>query len=120
MQEACFELASFADSMDAHFAIETGPETAVVLRAFLDELHPDAFEILYEAAAEVTTDSFINLPNETKNYMADKWTALGATITEESSNSTVYIICLVLIIIILTIYAVNKIKKYRREKEDYE
>ena len=24
MQEACFELASYADSLDAHFAIETG------------------------------------------------------------------------------------------------
>ena len=31
MQEACFELAKFADSMDAHFAIETGPETSEVL-----------------------------------------------------------------------------------------
>lgn len=38
MQEACFELASFADSMNAHFAIETGPETAVVLKGFLDSL----------------------------------------------------------------------------------
>ena len=38
MQEACFELANFADSMNAHFAIETGPETAVVLKGFLDSL----------------------------------------------------------------------------------
>lgn len=109
---------------NAEYMYYASPNTAVVeneeYREFLDELHPDAFEILYEAAAEVPTDSFINLPNETKNYMADKWTALGATITEESSNSSVYVICVVLIIIILTIFAVNKIKKYRREKEDYE
>ncbi len=39
MQEACFELARFADSMEAHFAIETGPETADVLKEFLDGLH---------------------------------------------------------------------------------
>lgn len=26
MQEACFELSRYADSIDAHFAIETGPE----------------------------------------------------------------------------------------------
>lgn len=39
MQEACFELASFADSWDAHFAIETGPETAEVLKGFLDSLN---------------------------------------------------------------------------------
>lgn len=38
MQEACFELARYADSADAHFAIETGPETADVLCGFLDSL----------------------------------------------------------------------------------
>lgn len=38
MQEACFELARYADSVDAHFAIETGPETAATLKAFLDDL----------------------------------------------------------------------------------
>lgn len=38
MQEACFELASYADSMNAHFAIETGPETSAVLKEFLDSL----------------------------------------------------------------------------------
>jgi len=38
MQEACFELAQYADSMGAHFAIETGPETADTLKMFLDDL----------------------------------------------------------------------------------
>ncbi len=38
MQEACHTLAEYADSLDAHFAIETGPETAVTLKAFLDTL----------------------------------------------------------------------------------
>lgn len=39
MQAACFELAEFADSVGAHFAIETGPETSLVLKEFLDGLH---------------------------------------------------------------------------------
>ena len=39
MQEACFALASYADSIDAHFAIETGPEPSAVLKEFLDGLH---------------------------------------------------------------------------------
>ena len=39
MQEACFELASYADSVGAHFAIETGPETSPVLKQFLDGLN---------------------------------------------------------------------------------
>lgn len=38
MQEACHTLAEYADSLNAHFAIETGPETAVVLKGFLDSL----------------------------------------------------------------------------------
>lgn len=39
MQEACFALAQYADSVDAHFAIETGPEIAKTLKQFLDGLH---------------------------------------------------------------------------------
>lgn len=38
MQEACFELSRYADSIGAHFAIETGPETSAVLKEFLDSL----------------------------------------------------------------------------------
>ncbi len=39
MQDACGKLAQYADAMQAHFAVETGPETAVVLKGFLDGLH---------------------------------------------------------------------------------
>lgn len=39
MQEACAELAEYADSIGAHFAIETGPETSIVLKGFLDSLN---------------------------------------------------------------------------------
>ena len=42
LQEACFSLAQYADSLNAHFAIETGPETAAVLKGFLDSLHTHA------------------------------------------------------------------------------
>ena len=38
MQAACAELAEYADSVDAHFAIETGPETSATLKKFLDSL----------------------------------------------------------------------------------
>lgn len=38
LQAACGELAEYADSLKAHFAIETGPEDAVTLKAFLDSL----------------------------------------------------------------------------------
>ncbi|MBQ9086028.1 MAG: sugar phosphate isomerase/epimerase [Clostridia bacterium] len=39
MQEACFELSRYADSIGSHFAIETGPESAQVLKGFLDSLN---------------------------------------------------------------------------------
>lgn len=39
MQDACGQLASYADSVQAHFAIETGPEKSETLRGFLDGLH---------------------------------------------------------------------------------
>lgn len=39
MQSACRELAEAADSMEAHFAVETGPEIAVTLKGFLDSLN---------------------------------------------------------------------------------
>ena len=38
MQEACSTLARHADDMGAHFAVETGPEPAAVLKDFLDTL----------------------------------------------------------------------------------
>ena len=39
MPEACFALAAYADSVDAHCAIETGPESSLVLKHFLDSLN---------------------------------------------------------------------------------
>lgn len=38
MQDACNQLAEYAYSNQAYFAIETGPEPAVVLKGFLDSL----------------------------------------------------------------------------------
>ncbi len=39
LQDACGQLAAYADSIGSHFAIETGPEKSTVLRRFLDSLH---------------------------------------------------------------------------------
>ena len=39
MQDACGQMAEYADKCGAHFAVETGPETAEVLGSFLDSLH---------------------------------------------------------------------------------
>lgn len=106
---------------NAEYMYYASPNTAVVedeeYIAFLEELHPDAYEILYEAADDVFTDSFVNLSDETKAHMSRNWTKLGATITEGDSNYIVYIICLVIIAVLLVIFAANKIIKIRRELE---
>ena len=38
MRDACEKLGEYADSVNAFFAIETGPEPALVLKGFLDSL----------------------------------------------------------------------------------
>lgn len=50
MQAACYELAEFADSMDAHFAVETGPETPEILKSFLDSLGSKGVAVNYDPA----------------------------------------------------------------------
>ncbi len=106
---------------NAEYMYYASPNTAVVENedyiAFLEELHPDAYDILYTSSELVPTDDFVNLPEETKAYMAEKWTKLGATITASSSNTTVYIICLVLIVLIIAWLVYAKVKKYLRERE---
>lgn len=58
MQDAAFELAQCADSLGAHFAIETGPEIAVTLKAFLDDLGSTGVAVNLDPAnfAMVTKD----------------------------------------------------------------
>ena len=50
MQGPCCELAEYAKSLNAHFAVETGPEKAVVLKDFLDELGSDGVAVNLDPA----------------------------------------------------------------------
>ncbi len=50
MQEACRELAEYADSLGGHFAIETGPETAETLKGFLDGLGSKGVAVNFDPA----------------------------------------------------------------------
>ena len=71
MQEACFELSRFADSMDAHFAIETGPERAVVLKEFLDDLSSKGVAVNLDPAnfKMVTGDDPVRAVYTLKDYI---------------------------------------------------
>lgn len=71
MQEACFKLAEFADSMGSHFAIETGPETSAVLKEFLDGLHSHGVGVNLDPAnlVMVTGDDPVQAVYTLKDYI---------------------------------------------------
>ncbi len=50
MREACHELAVYADSVGAAFAVETGPELATVLCEFLDSLGANGVRVNFDPA----------------------------------------------------------------------
>lgn len=71
MQEACFELAKYADSMGAHFAIETGPEIATTLKGFLDSLGSTGVAVNFDPAnfVMVTGDDPVKGVHTLKDYI---------------------------------------------------
>lgn len=71
MQEACFKLAEYADSLDAHFAIETGPEESAVLKGFLDGLHSTGVAVNLDPAnlVMVTGDDPVQAVHNLKDYI---------------------------------------------------
>ena len=71
MQEACFQLAEFADSIDAHFAVETGPETSANLKRFLDSLGSKGVGVNLDPAnlVMVTGDDPVQAVYNLKDYI---------------------------------------------------
>jgi len=71
MQEACFELAKYADEMGARFAVETGPETSLVLREFLDSLDSTGVSVNMDPAnlVMVTGDDPVQAVYNLKDYI---------------------------------------------------
>ena len=71
MQEACYQLASYADSINAHFAIETGPERSEVLRDFLDSLGSTGVGVNLDPAnlVMVTGDDPVKAVHNLKKYI---------------------------------------------------
>lgn len=71
MQEACFELSRYADSLNAHFAIETGPETSATLKTFLDSLHSTGVAVNLDPAnlVMVTGDDPVGAVYNLRDYI---------------------------------------------------
>ncbi|MBE6602403.1 MAG: sugar phosphate isomerase/epimerase [Ruminococcaceae bacterium] len=71
MQQACFELSRYADSIGSHFAIETGPETSAVLKKFLDALGSTGVGVNLDPAnlVMVTGDDPVQAVHNLKKYI---------------------------------------------------
>ena len=71
MEEACGKLAAYADSLQAHFAIETGPEPAATLKGFLDGLHSTGVAVNLDPAnfVMVTGDDPVQAVYTLKDYI---------------------------------------------------
>ncbi len=71
MQEACFELSRYADSLGAHFAIETGPEASATLKRFLDGLHSRGVAVNLDPAnlVMVVGDDPVEAVHNLKDYI---------------------------------------------------
>ncbi len=71
MESACGQLAEYADSLNAHFAIETGPEKAATLKSFLDGLHSKGVAVNLDPAnfVMVTGDNPVDAVYTLKDYI---------------------------------------------------
>ncbi|MGI6173275.1 MAG: sugar phosphate isomerase/epimerase family protein [Christensenellales bacterium] len=71
MQDACGELAAYADEVGARFAIETGPETSLTLKNFLDSLHSTGVSVNLDPAnlVMVTGDDPVQAVYNLKDYI---------------------------------------------------
>lgn len=86
MQEACNELAEYADSLGAHFAIETGPEVSIVLKDFLDSLGSKGVAVNLDPAnlAMVTGDDPVQAVYNLKDYIVHTHAKDGIMIHENN------------------------------------
>ena len=91
MQEACFELSRYADSIGAHFAIETGPETSAVLKEFLDSLGSTGVGVNLDPAnlVMVTGDDPVGAVYNLKDYIVHTHAKDGIKL-KESDRHEIY------------------------------
>ncbi len=71
MQEACYQLAEYADQLGSHFAVETGPETSATLKKFLDSLGSKGVGVNLDPAnlVMVTGDDPVGAVHNLKDYI---------------------------------------------------
>ena len=94
MQEACYELAKYADSVGAHFAVETGPERAIVLKEFLDSLNSKGVSVNLDPAnlVMVTGDDPVEAVYTLKDYIVHTHAKDGIKLLDKNPEIIYHII----------------------------
>lgn len=91
MQDACRALSAYADGLEAHFAIETGPERAVTLKTFLDSLESKGVAVNLDPAnfVMVTGDDPVEAVYTLKDYIVHTHAKDGIKL-RESDPEVIY------------------------------
>ena len=86
MGEACEKLGSYGDSVGAIFAIETGPERAVILKGFLDDLDSNGVRVNLDPAnlVMVTGDDPAEAVFQLKDYIVHTHAKDGVMLLKKS------------------------------------
>ena len=80
---------------------------------YIQEMHPDALEILYPQATAFRTESYLNLSEEMRRYESQLWEEL---MSYGSQDAGIYILSIVLAVGILTLWITASIRKRRLSK----
>lgn len=91
MQEACGQLSRYADEMKSYFAIETGPETSMTLKGFLDSLGSRGVAVNMDPAnlVMVTGDDPVQAVYNLKDYIVHTHAKDGVKL-QESDPEVIY------------------------------
>ena len=86
LQEACEELGEYGDKVGASFAIETGPETSLTLRRFLDSLHSGGVRVNLDPAnlVMVTGDDPVQAVENLRPYIVHTHAKDGVMLRREN------------------------------------
>ena len=93
LQEACHELAMYADSVGAKFAIETGPERSIVLKEFLDSLGSTGVSVNLDPAnlVMVTGDDPVGAVYNLQKYIIHTHANTLLTLSHAESSAKFYL-----------------------------
>ncbi|MBR6559088.1 MAG: sugar phosphate isomerase/epimerase [Clostridia bacterium] len=88
MQEACGQLAEYADSLGGHFAVETGPESAITLKGFLDSLNSRGVAVNLDPAnlVMVAGDDPVKAVYTLKDYIVHTHAKDGVKLTDPDAG----------------------------------